>query len=513
MAQKVICIEVGYSYTKVCEVDYKATNAKVYNRFELPTPEGVIMDGLIKPDEQFTRYLKIKIKEEKMTAKKVVFSIASSKIATREARIPYCKESKIPDIIKNNLDDYFPFDSSQYVISHSILEKEMEEPKEGERKPKGTPTGYKLLLVAAPKQLVDSYKKFASDIGLEFETTDFMVNSIYQAAKEDAPEGVQMVVKVDEKSCLVLVMKDGRIIMNRSIPYGVAEGINKDGSVDKELVATAINGIGRVVDYYTANHSREPLDQIAVTGLGADSDEFIELLQTELGITTRKLAIVARFVEKGQKKEISNQFVACIGAAVAPLYFYDDSQASESKKSSGIDMTTVAILFAILCIVASIILVLVSLFPYLDEKKKNAEYNAIISELQPVYDTYLQYKQLDTDMSYLEKLDKETINRNEQLAEFIEVLEDKMPATFILSSLNATEEGITLTCTVEKKEEAAVVIDELSKFSHFGFVDTTAVNELKTEIGEIMYTFQVDITYAPIIDENAEEEAAEAGEE
>ena len=176
-------------------------------------------------------------------------------------------------------------------------------------------------------------------------------------------------------------------------------------------------------------------------------------------------------------------------------------------------MTTVAILFAILCIVASIILVLVSLFPYLDEKKKNAEYNAIISELQPVYDTYLQYKQLDTDMSYLEKLDKETINRNEQLAEFIEVLEDKMPATFILSSLNATEEGITLTCTVERKEEAAAVIDELSKFSHFGFVDTSAVNELKTEIGEIMYTFQVDITYAPIIDENAEEEAAEAGEE
>ena len=115
------------------------------------------MDGLIKPDEQFTRYLKIKIKEEKMTAKKVVFSIASSKIATREARIPYCKESKIPDIIKNNLDDYFPFDSSQYVISHSILEKEMEEPKEGERKPKGTPTGYKLLLVAAPKRPSLSY--------------------------------------------------------------------------------------------------------------------------------------------------------------------------------------------------------------------------------------------------------------------------------------------------------------------------------------------------------------------
>ena len=83
MAQKVICIEVGYSYTKVCEVDYKATNAKVYNRFELPTPEGVIMDGLIKPDEQFTRYLKIKIKEEKMTAKKVVFSIASFLVPTK----------------------------------------------------------------------------------------------------------------------------------------------------------------------------------------------------------------------------------------------------------------------------------------------------------------------------------------------------------------------------------------------------------------------------------------------
>ncbi|CDF08761.1 tfp pilus assembly protein ATPase PilM [Firmicutes bacterium CAG:95] len=46
MAGKVISIEIGYSLTRVCEVDYKSKTHKVYGYFSLPTPEGMINDGI-----------------------------------------------------------------------------------------------------------------------------------------------------------------------------------------------------------------------------------------------------------------------------------------------------------------------------------------------------------------------------------------------------------------------------------------------------------------------------------
>ena len=504
MANKVLCVEVGYSFTKVCEMDYKTHNARIYNRFELPTPQGVIVDGVIHPEEQFVRYLKIKMKEEKIKTKKVIFSIASSKIATREAKIPYCKENRIPDVVRANLEEYFPFDSSQYLISHSILGLEMPE-EDADKKGKVQPTGYKLLLVAVPKQVIESYRLLAKALELEFETTDFMVNSIYQAAKEDSSEGIQMIVKADEKSSLMLVMKDGNIVMNRSIPYGVDEGITKDG-FNAEKVMPALSGIARVVDYYASTHSREPLEQICVTGLGADSEEFIKLLGEEIGISARKLKIVAKVTAKSQEKEISNQFISCIGAAVSPLVFYTDKPEEGETKGKGVDKQMLAVAFLIVCAVASLVLVIATLLPYLSERKKKENYEAIITDLQPVYDTYLSYKTLLGQVDQLKALDNETKNRNEELVDFIRTLENNMPATFCLNDMTATTEGITLNVTVATKEEAAVVLDELGKLTSFSFVDTNSINELTTEIGETQYSFTVDMIYAPIEEETTEEE-------
>lgn len=39
---KILGIEVGNSFTRICELDYKTKNPKLYKYITIPTPNGVI---------------------------------------------------------------------------------------------------------------------------------------------------------------------------------------------------------------------------------------------------------------------------------------------------------------------------------------------------------------------------------------------------------------------------------------------------------------------------------------
>jgi len=519
MAGKVLSIEVGYAMTKVCEMDYQAKKPKVYRYFSIPTPEGILADGLLTVTEEFVNNLKAEMTKNKIRTKDVVFTISSSKIATREVRIPYCKESNIGNLIRVNLSDYFPIDVSQYMAAYSILETEGLNKVEEDTKSKAKPTGYRLLILAAPNTIIESYKLFAAALKLNVKEIDYCGNSIYQAAKEECAEGTQLVVKIDKRSSLLLVQKDGRIVLTRTIPYGIAEAeeaAENSSALEENAeqpgvnygLTTLVEGISKVVDYYNSNHSSEAIERICLTGVGADFDGLRELMEGELRTTVRILTNLTGInTEKVFKGESFGEYAACIGAALAPLHFASDKEETKGQAAKGgVDPLRPTTLISAGCVLIAVVLILTALFPYLDEKKKNEDYNAIITQLEPVYEVYLKHQSLSAQTMKMEALDAMTVNRNKDMVEFIAALETKMPTSFGLNDLTATETGITMNVTVKSKEEVAVVLSELRKLVCFSFVDTTALSELTTEIGETQYSFAVEMEYAPIETETEEGE-------
>ena len=93
-AQRVLSIEIGYSLTQVCEMDFRSKHPQVYGVFSMKTPDGILNDGAISPTESYIQELKSYIAANGMTAKKVIFAVSSTKIASREATIPMVKENK-----------------------------------------------------------------------------------------------------------------------------------------------------------------------------------------------------------------------------------------------------------------------------------------------------------------------------------------------------------------------------------------------------------------------------------
>ncbi len=587
MAERVLSIEVGFSLTKVCEVEASGKSPKIFNSFVIPTPDGMVRDGAVDVHDEFVNQFLRMMTVKKIKTKKAIFTVSSNKIATREAVLPYLKDKQIMPAIRANLSEYFPVDVTQYMFSHTLLEtmyeqadatgeeNTAEEPevdengnpvkKKAKAAPKapklGKPTGLKLLILAAPKQLIQSYERLAKAINLELDTIDYNGNSIYQAAREECKDGVQLIIKVDEKSSLLMVLEDGVIALNRTITYGIDEAIDtlmqtkelgdtstyekaleiarrktvilssfddkndvidldnetKDTKIkaDKKAVTesmrTLVGGIIRVIDFYNSNHSQRPIEKMYVTGIGADFSGLSNLLTNESGLKIKNLTHLSGIdIEKVFKDVTYGEYVACIGAAIDPLKWYPDkpeqkgAKGGEQKKSN-VNTTLIAIIVLLLGLIASAVMVVMTLLPYQKEKKTNDMYKEYIDEHQPEYDVYLECQAKETELNDLQLIDGATHNRNEEFLKVLGELESEMPQSFVLESLSADSEKVILLAHVASKAESAYVVDKIKEFPMFASVETKDVNRTVTLGGDYCYAFEVSCYYLPYDEEPVEE--------
>lgn len=209
--QRVLSIEIGYSMTQVCEMDYQSKHPKVYGVFSMKSPEGILEDGYVRANQDFVIQLKANLSANGMTAKKVMFVVSSTKIANREAKIPAVKEKQIKDLVMSNITDYFPVDPSMYRFTYTVMNTAADE--SGNKQ-------HHLMLMAAPADMLEGYVELARLLGLEFDSIDYSGNSIFQALKQKFSQGVNLIVKIDERSSLITVMNNGIITMQRAGMYG-----------------------------------------------------------------------------------------------------------------------------------------------------------------------------------------------------------------------------------------------------------------------------------------------------
>lgn len=538
MAGKAISIEIGYSLTRVCEVDYKAKTHRVYRKVTIPTPEGVINDGVVTPTPEYIDSLKRAIVGNKMKAKQVVFTITSGRIASREVLIPFVKENRIDDVVTANASEYFPVDLSQYELASNILGVVGEE--------KGSKQ-YKLLVMAAPKALLENYADLAKALKLELAAIDYAGNSVYQVAKDKVAHETSLVVKIDERSTLVMAVQNSVLTFTRSVPYGVEEAIqtvmdstrwaNTDTVLEAmdamsmndcttfpeivEALEPVSGGISRVIDYYASHNMDAPIEKIYITGIGADIKGMTEFLNNEISFPIEPLRQIEGWkLEQSFRTQFYGGYVACVGAAAAPLGFKKDEKKKKKGKESsagskgGFNGAPIAYGVMAVGIVAAVALAAVSWLRWMEAQTVNMELKAQNDRLEEIIPIYNEYVATQASYNLVRSMYSMTENRNEELVEFLEELESKLPADVHVVSFTSRIDGVAINMTVGTKSEAAVAIEQLRTFESLR-PETVTVNsvveDIDDETGAVSVSFSVaalyqDMSYQPDdAEENVEE--------
>ena len=510
MAKNLLSIRIGKKYVKICELQYGANKStmNVSRILKAKTPEGIISDGFIMDMYAAEVFLSSIIRENNMTATDVIFSISSSKIATKEITTPVMKEKQLNEMIDANASEYFPIYLDDYILTHAVLDNGAS--KKGDKQ-------MRVLVLAAPKDLIDDYFKIAEKLKLSIQSIDYAGNSAYQMIRKQIGPETSVVVQIQEETTTVNILKDNLLKLQRTIPYGknlAIETLAKTLNVDEDEAATLletdryihetfdgdpvteslkhlINNVIRVIDYYNSRNVDEPVEKAYLVGesvslLGVDF-----LFANEFDVSVIQLT---RFhgVKLENESEVLHRivtkYVGCLGAGLEPVNFLPKETLDKIKNMNSFRMLKLGCLGSLVAALAICAIPLTNLIVTTAERDDIQKDINKLKSIETVVDQY--YTAMDMYKDAKDFKDK-TDGRNDAVLAFIEKLEKIQPSDVTLKSINFADGAVSISGVTSTKETIARYIIELKKIYNVSDVFVVSTSENKNEEGVVSSTFSL----------------------
>ena len=516
---KILSIEAEASQIRVAEVEVRGKKGRIYNCFCIPAPQGAVEDGQIRDTKTLGENLKAELSQRKIKTKKVYFVTGSTRIASREVRIPFVKANRIQSIVEANATDYFPIDVSKYVLSYSVIDVESQRLEDGKEETKQ----YYLMVYAAPKAISAAYSEFAENAGLTMTGITYTGDSIYHSVKDEYAKGTHILVKVEYTGTSITVIRDGELTLQRNINYGVdsaaetvrafpefgdrldanealdvlcsrkcinpfldMESFDEEISDEERKLETAraevteslrylIGNISRIMDYYISRHTDTNFDSIVCCGLGAQIKGLMQLLTNELGQQVDVLQEFKNFAlpASGDTQEVC-LYAAVLSPGTSGVNLMDKVNRKKKEKK---ETLSGAIIICVVGTVAGVVLTAAGYANRIYQQHEQERLNQRISEESSIEEIYSAYTNAKAQYDNYQNMYQYTNTPNEGLKTFIEELEEKMPSDITVESFSSTGTQVSFSMRVGSKSAAANTIMQLRTFESLSTVTTTGIDE------------------------------------
>lgn len=516
---KILSIEAEASQIRVAEVEVRGKKGRIYNCFCIPAPQGAVEDGQIRDTKTLGENLKAELSQRKIKTKKVYFATGSTRIASREVRIPFVKANRIQSIVEANATDYFPIDVSKYVLSYSVVDVESQKSEDGKEETKQ----YHLMVYAAPKAISAAYSEFAENAGLTMTGITYTGDSIYHSVKDEYAKGTHILVKVEYTGTSITIIRDGELTLQRNINYGVdsaaetvrafpefgdrldanealdvlcsrkcinpfldMESFDEEISDEDRKLETAraevteslrylIGNISRIMDYYISRHTDTNFDSIVCCGLGAQVKGLMQLLTNELGQQVDVLQEFKNFAlpASGDTQEVC-LYAAVLSPGTSGVNLMDKVNRKKNEKK---ETLSGAIIICVVGTVAGVVLTAAGYANRIYQQHEQERLNQRISEESSIEEIYSAYTNAKAQYDNYQNMYQYTNTPNEGLKTFIEELEEKMPSDITVENFSSTGTQVSFSMRVGSKSAAANTIMQLRTFESLSTVTTTGIDE------------------------------------
>lgn len=558
---KFLSIEVEASQLRVAEVEENGRKNRIRHCFCIRIPQGSVEDGLLRDTRSLAGILKKELAERGIRTKKVFFVVGSTRIASREVRIPLVKKSRIQSIIEANATDYFPIDISKYVLSYSIIDIEGEE-KPSRKKPdpaaedaEEKPAQYHLRVYAAPRSISAAYGEFAENAGLIMTGINHTGDSIYHSVKSAFSSGVHMLMKIELDFTSITIIRDGELALQRNVNYGMdsaveavrafpvfgdrldaeealdvlffrrclydaldvnesEEFLKESRSQDEQVKQLSdakaevteslrymIGNISRIMDYYISRNPGAVFDSIYCCGIGGQIRGVMALLSHELGQEVHRIRQLENY-QLPEKRENEDLFlyVAILAPGRSGVNLMEKTSGRKKKEQES--LSGAIVVFAIGA-VAGIVLTGAGFANRIYQQKNYEHLNQRVTEESPVEDIYNTYTAAKAEYENYKEMYDLTSTPNEQLKSFLEEMEQKMPSDITIENFSSTGTGVSFSMRVTGKPEAADTLMQLRTFESLATVTTTGIDQ--SDDGTVTMTVTCTYGTPAAIDENSEQ--------
>lgn len=172
-------------------------------------------------------------KEAKISTKEVTIALPETQVYTRPIKFPLLTDSEIASAVRWEAEQYIPIPLEEAIVQHQILA----------RKEDVTPAEVLVLLVAAPRNVVEKYQRLVELSGL---TLIAVETELIALTRSLAPEEeTVLIADFGARSTNIAIAKNGKLSFSRSIATGgdaftraIAQGLGIDRQQAEEYKRT-----------------------------------------------------------------------------------------------------------------------------------------------------------------------------------------------------------------------------------------------------------------------------------
>lgn len=342
-------IDIGHYSIKLAQVDRAGNGWRVSKLFTMRTPQDAVRDSIVVDTEAVGMAIKQGLRQGGINANSAMIGVSGGSVIVRPVRIPKMAEATLRKSIKFEAGRYVPSSAEDSYIEFEII---------GETED----NQMDVLMVAAPKDVVESRLKACDMAGLDVEIVDVEPFAVYRSLVECDPDSEMkpktiVLIDVGGSTTSMSIVSDGVFAMARSLPQGgqtftealknyfkLSEEDAESGKAQlniAELIETApkenpplrvvqphlddmIREVRRSLNYFQSQAAEvggtahKNVDMVVLCGGGSKMQGLAEYMSHKLGIPTVALGVFSgdRFVGPSADSEVGQELAVVTGLAM-----------------------------------------------------------------------------------------------------------------------------------------------------------------------------------------------------
>lgn len=230
-----VAIDIGSYSIKLAQIKKSGKGYELLNYGMIMLPPDTLLDGEIDNPDAVVEALRSLLKSEKIKNKNIVLGLSGQSVIIKKISVPLMSEDDLAEMIREEAEQYIPFDIDEVNLDFQIVKTEGELPEEkveGEEERQ-----MDVLIVAARKDTIQVLLDVAKEVGLKVKVVDlsvFALENSFEINNEPEIDASVALVNIGASMTNVNILENGVTAYTKDLAVGgntISELIQKNLSI------------------------------------------------------------------------------------------------------------------------------------------------------------------------------------------------------------------------------------------------------------------------------------------